>query len=134
MLCADPEIRETRRFLVGPNGCEVTGVVVIPDERTMLVGIQHPGEAPHRGERPRGPQALQLLAGRSHRRPAPLRLHRDHRRRRRADRGRSSWRAAPGVATIRRTGRGVHDWEQVSGDRVIDTGRPGPDPPPRHHL
>jgi len=46
MLCADPETRETRRFLVGPNVCEVTGVLVTPDERTMFVGIQHPGEAP----------------------------------------------------------------------------------------
>ncbi len=46
MLCADPETRETRRFLVGPNVCEITGVVVTPDERTMFVGIQHPGEAP----------------------------------------------------------------------------------------
>ena len=46
MLCADPTTRETRRFLVGPNVCEVTGVVVTPDERTMFVGIQHPGEAP----------------------------------------------------------------------------------------
>lgn len=46
MLCADPETRETRRFLVGPRGCEVTGVFVTPNEKTMFVGIQHPGEAP----------------------------------------------------------------------------------------
>lgn len=46
MLCADPVTRETRRFLVGPNGCEVTGVFVTPDETTMFVGIQHPGERP----------------------------------------------------------------------------------------
>ena len=46
MLCANPSSGETRRFLVGPNGCEITGVCVTPDERTMLVGIQHPGEAP----------------------------------------------------------------------------------------
>ncbi len=46
MLCADPVTRETRRFLVGPNVCEITGVFVTPDERTMFVGIQHPGEAP----------------------------------------------------------------------------------------
>jgi secreted PhoX family phosphatase len=46
MLCADPSTRETRRFLVGPNVCEVTGVFVTPDETTMFVGIQHPGEAP----------------------------------------------------------------------------------------
>ena len=46
MLCADPTTRETRRFLVGPNGCEITGIFTTPDERTMFVGIQHPGEAP----------------------------------------------------------------------------------------
>lgn len=46
MLCADPVTKETRRFLVGPNVCEVTGVFVTPDEKTMFVGIQHPGEAP----------------------------------------------------------------------------------------
>jgi hypothetical protein len=31
---------------VGPNRCEITGVFVTPDERTMFVGIQHPGERP----------------------------------------------------------------------------------------
>ena len=46
MLCADPGTGETRRFLVGPRQCEITGVVVTPDERTMFVGIQHPGERP----------------------------------------------------------------------------------------
>ena len=44
MLCADPSTGEIRRFLQGPNQCEVTGVHVTPDERTMFVGIQHPGE------------------------------------------------------------------------------------------
>jgi hypothetical protein len=46
MLCADPESGEIRRFLQGPKQCEVTGVQVTPDERTMFVGIQHPGETP----------------------------------------------------------------------------------------
>jgi len=46
MLCADPDTRETKRFLVGPNVCEITGVTVTPDERTMFLGVQHPGEAP----------------------------------------------------------------------------------------
>lgn len=46
MLCADPQTRETRRFLVGPNACEITGCYVTPDETAMFVGIQHPGEAP----------------------------------------------------------------------------------------
>jgi hypothetical protein len=44
MLCVDPESGEIRRFLQGPKQCEVTGVQVTPDERTMFVGIQHPGE------------------------------------------------------------------------------------------
>jgi uncharacterized protein len=56
MLCADPVTRETRRFLVGPNGCEVTGVFVTPDERTMFVGIQHPGEAPSGNNDPANPK------------------------------------------------------------------------------
>jgi hypothetical protein len=46
MLCADLDTRETRRFLVGPKLCEITGVFVTPDETTMFVGIQHPGERP----------------------------------------------------------------------------------------
>jgi secreted PhoX family phosphatase len=44
MLCSNPQTGEVRRFLVGPKQCEVTGVFVTPDERTMFVGIQHPGE------------------------------------------------------------------------------------------
>jgi len=56
MLCADPETGETRRFLVGPNGCEVTGAFVTPDEKTMFVGIQHPGEAPSGDNDPANPK------------------------------------------------------------------------------
>lgn len=44
MLCADPHSGEIRRFLVGPVGCEVTGISFAPDYKTMFVGIQHPGE------------------------------------------------------------------------------------------
>ncbi|HKO99127.1 MAG TPA: PhoX family phosphatase [Pyrinomonadaceae bacterium] len=44
LLCADPNTRETRRFLVGPNGCEVSAMYATPDERTLFVSIQHPGE------------------------------------------------------------------------------------------
>lgn len=43
MLCADPRTGEIRRFLTGPTGQEVTGVVMTPDGRTMFVGLQHPG-------------------------------------------------------------------------------------------
>jgi uncharacterized protein len=44
MICADPNTGETRRFMTSPNRCEVTGVTMTPDGRTMFVGIQHPGE------------------------------------------------------------------------------------------
>ena len=46
MLAAHPETRETRRFLVGPSQCEITGVFMTPDRRSLFVGIQHPGERP----------------------------------------------------------------------------------------
>lgn len=44
MLCADPASGEIRRFMVGPVACEVTGIAFAPDQRTLFVGIQHPGE------------------------------------------------------------------------------------------
>lgn len=44
MLFADTETGEIKRFLVGPKECEVTGITWTPDRKTMLVGIQHPGE------------------------------------------------------------------------------------------
>lgn len=43
MLAADPKTGEVRRFLTGPWGQEVTGVVTTPDQRTMFVNLQHPG-------------------------------------------------------------------------------------------
>jgi len=55
MLAANPETREIKRFFVGPQGCEVTGVVTTPDSKTMFVNIQHPrGNWPNAAEdRPR---------------------------------------------------------------------------------
>ncbi|MGL4574595.1 MAG: PhoX family protein [Burkholderiaceae bacterium] len=44
MLAANPATGEIRRFLTGPNGCEITGVIATPDLRTFFVNIQHPGE------------------------------------------------------------------------------------------
>lgn len=44
MLCADPATGRIKRFLVGPNGCEITGCTVTPDRRSLFVNIQHPGE------------------------------------------------------------------------------------------
>jgi uncharacterized protein len=46
LLAVDPMTKEVRRFLTGPNGCEVTGITQTPDGRTMFVNIQHPGERP----------------------------------------------------------------------------------------
>ncbi len=45
MLAADPRTGELRRFLTGPRGCEITGVITTPDQRTMFVNVQHPGES-----------------------------------------------------------------------------------------
>lgn len=43
MLAADPSTGEVRRFLTGPWGQEVTGVITTPDQKTMFVNLQHPG-------------------------------------------------------------------------------------------
>jgi hypothetical protein len=55
MLAADPTTGEIRRFLVGPSGCEVTGVVFSPDRTAMFINIQHPGEV---GSHPNKPAAF----------------------------------------------------------------------------
>ncbi|MGF1703154.1 PhoX family phosphatase [Photobacterium makurazakiensis] len=44
MLCGDPNTGEVRRFLTGPIACEITGLTFSPDQTTMFVGVQHPGE------------------------------------------------------------------------------------------
>ncbi|WP_305856185.1 PhoX family protein [Balneatrix alpica] len=44
MLCADPATGEIRRFATGPIACEITGLAFSPDQRTLFVGVQHPGE------------------------------------------------------------------------------------------
>lgn len=33
-----------RRFLVGPKDCEITGIAITPDGKTMFCNVQHPGE------------------------------------------------------------------------------------------
>jgi secreted PhoX family phosphatase len=58
MLAADPETREVRRFLTGPNGCELTGVTSTPDGRSMFVNIQHPGEPASERSDPKNPTAV----------------------------------------------------------------------------
>jgi secreted PhoX family phosphatase len=45
LLAADPRTGDIRRFLVGPRGCEITGFTITPDQRTLFINIQHPGEA-----------------------------------------------------------------------------------------
>jgi secreted PhoX family phosphatase len=45
MMCADPNSGATRRFLTSPTDCEVTGVTMTADGRTMFVNIQHPGDS-----------------------------------------------------------------------------------------
>jgi secreted PhoX family phosphatase len=52
MLVADPATQEIRRFLVGPSGCEITGITWTPDQKYMFINVQHPGEY---GGHPRRP-------------------------------------------------------------------------------
>lgn len=46
MLAVNPQTGESKRFLTGPIGCEVTGLCFAPDMKTMWINIQHPGETP----------------------------------------------------------------------------------------
>ncbi|MBK6367989.1 MAG: PhoX family phosphatase [Polaromonas sp.] len=39
-----PTENNLKRFLVGPKGCEITGLCETPDGKAMFVNIQHPGE------------------------------------------------------------------------------------------
>ena len=34
-----------KRFFVGPEGCEVTGITMTPDFKTLFINIQHPGNS-----------------------------------------------------------------------------------------
>lgn len=43
LLCANPLTREVKRFLVGPRGCEITGLTGTPDGKSLWLNIQHPG-------------------------------------------------------------------------------------------
>lgn len=45
---------KSRRFLVGPTGCEITGIAYTPDLTTMFINIQHPtGKWPDAAKAPR---------------------------------------------------------------------------------
>ncbi len=52
MLAANPTTKEVRRFLVGPSGCEITGLSFTPDRKTMFINVQHPGEVGNHPNRP----------------------------------------------------------------------------------
>ncbi|MEX2123839.1 MAG: PhoX family phosphatase [Woeseia sp.] len=43
MLVADPATGDVRRLFTGVTDCEITGITVTPDRRTMFVNVQHPG-------------------------------------------------------------------------------------------
>ena len=103
MLGADPTTKETRRFLVGPNTCEITGAMTTPDERTMFVGIQHPGEGPSGNHsNPANPKAFSSWPdGPAGGRPRSC-AARDHEGRRRQDRHLKA-------ASVRRNRLTTHD-------------------------
>ena len=58
MLCADPTTGETKRFLTGPAGCEITGVSFTSDRRAIFINIQHPGETASERSDPAQPKAV----------------------------------------------------------------------------
>jgi secreted PhoX family phosphatase len=41
---ANATANTVRRFLVGPKDCEITGIAVTPDGKTLFFNVQHPGE------------------------------------------------------------------------------------------
>lgn len=43
MYYVDQTTKRSSRFLVGPDGCEITGLAYTPDLKTFFVNIQHPG-------------------------------------------------------------------------------------------
>ncbi|MEK7944198.1 PhoX family phosphatase [Pigmentiphaga sp. YJ18] len=45
MYYIDQETGESKRFLVGPKGCEITGIAYTPDLATFFINIQHPNGA-----------------------------------------------------------------------------------------
>ena len=54
MFYIDQVTKQTKRFLVGPEGCEITGLTYTPDLKNFFVNIQHPTKAwPVAGQQPR---------------------------------------------------------------------------------
>jgi secreted PhoX family phosphatase len=57
MMVADIPTGKIGRFLTGPNGCEITGWTMTPDQKSLFVNIQHPGEQPGDRSNPQNPRA-----------------------------------------------------------------------------
>ena len=54
MYHVDQSSKASKRFLVGPTGCEITGIAYTPDLRNFFINIQHPtGNWPVSGQQPR---------------------------------------------------------------------------------
>jgi hypothetical protein len=58
MLAADVTSGEIRRFLTGPAGAEITGVALSPDNTTLFINVQHPGETASERSDPENPRAI----------------------------------------------------------------------------
>ncbi len=63
MLVADPVSGDVRRFLTGPRGCEITGITLTPDGKTLFVNVQHPGETASERSNPEQPMAVSAWPG-----------------------------------------------------------------------
>lgn len=54
MYYVDQSTKQSKRFLVGPVGCEITGIAYTPDLKSFFINIQHPeGNWPVAGQPPR---------------------------------------------------------------------------------
>ena len=54
MFHVDQRTKQSKRFLVGPLGCEITGIAYTPSLTDFFINIQHPtGNWPINGEKPR---------------------------------------------------------------------------------
>lgn len=58
MVATIPGSNQYRRFLTGPNGAEITGIAFTPDNKTLFVNIQHPGEPREGDSDPAHPKAI----------------------------------------------------------------------------
>jgi uncharacterized protein len=73
----DPKGPEIRRFLVGPAGCEITGIAMAPDLKTMFINIQHPGESPSERSDPQAPTKVSRWPDGARPRSATLMITKD---------------------------------------------------------